>query len=66
MTDRVGVGIDVHRFGADRVLFLAGLEWPGEPGLEGHSDADVGRDRRHGCRVGGGISAAGPARCPPR
>lgn len=41
MTDRVGIGIDVHRFGGDRVLSLAGLQWPGEPGLEGHSDADV-------------------------
>lgn len=40
----VGVGTDVHAFvGADnpRPLWVAGLEWPGEPGLEGHSDADV-------------------------
>ena len=38
---KVGVGVDVHRFGGDRVLMVAGLAWPGEPGLEGHSDADV-------------------------
>lgn len=38
---RVGIGIDVHRFGADRPLFLGTLEWPGQPGLIGHSDADV-------------------------
>jgi 2-C-methyl-D-erythritol 2,4-cyclodiphosphate synthase len=33
----------VHRFAPDGAapLRLAGLEWPGEPGLEGHSDADV-------------------------
>lgn len=41
---RTGIGIDVHAFAAPesgRVLALAGLTWPGEPGLEGHSDADV-------------------------
>lgn len=41
---RVGIGVDVHAFapeGADRELWIAGLVWPGEPGLEGHSDADV-------------------------
>jgi 2-C-methyl-D-erythritol 2,4-cyclodiphosphate synthase len=40
----VGIGLDVHRFAApasDRPLRVAGLEWPGEPGLEGHSDGDV-------------------------
>ena len=41
MNPRIGIGVDVHRFGGDRVLHLAGLQWPGEPGLEGHSDADV-------------------------
>ena len=41
MTPRIGIGIDVHRFGGDRVLMVAGLAWPGEPGLLGHSDADV-------------------------
>jgi len=38
---RVGIGVDVHRFTHDRPLWLAGLHWPGEAGLEGHSDADV-------------------------
>jgi len=39
---RVGVGVDVHPFGGeDRTLALAGLSWPGERGLAGHSDADV-------------------------
>lgn len=38
---RVGVGVDVHPFAADRPLFLAGLAWPHEPGLVGHSDGDV-------------------------
>ena len=39
----VGIGVDVHRFAprGGGTLRLAGLEWPGEPGLEGHSDADV-------------------------
>lgn len=41
MRPQVGIGVDVHRFGGDRELHLAGLAWPGEPGLEGHSDADV-------------------------
>jgi len=41
---RVGVGVDVHAFapeGSPRDLWVAGLLWPGERGLEGHSDADV-------------------------
>jgi 2-C-methyl-D-erythritol 2,4-cyclodiphosphate synthase len=38
---RVGIGIDAHPFAEGRELWLAGLHWPGEPGLGGHSDADV-------------------------
>src|ERR1039457_6520065 len=38
---RVGVGVDVHPFGPGRELYLAGLFWPGEEGLVGHSDGDV-------------------------
>ncbi|HET8613880.1 MAG TPA: 2-C-methyl-D-erythritol 2,4-cyclodiphosphate synthase [Actinomycetales bacterium] len=41
---RVGVGTDVHAFapeGSTRPLRVAGLEWAGERGLDGHSDADV-------------------------
>ena len=38
---RVGHGYDVHRFGGTRGLVLGGVPFPGEPGLDGHSDADV-------------------------
>ncbi|WP_347976245.1 2-C-methyl-D-erythritol 4-phosphate cytidylyltransferase [Microbacterium sp. ProA8] len=38
---RVGVGTDVHAFGGDGTLWLAGLEWPGETPLSGHSDGDA-------------------------
>jgi 2-C-methyl-D-erythritol 2,4-cyclodiphosphate synthase len=41
---KVGMGVDVHCFaaeGSDRVLHLAGLAWPDEPALEGHSDGDA-------------------------
>lgn len=41
---RVGIGVDVHAYapeGSDRELWIAGLHWPGERGLVGHSDADV-------------------------
>lgn len=37
---RVGSGTDVHAFG-DGPLRLAGLDWPGERGLSGHSDGDA-------------------------
>jgi len=47
---RVGTGMDVHAFEAADVdaaapessgLWLAGLHWPGERALSGHSDGDV-------------------------
>jgi 2-C-methyl-D-erythritol 4-phosphate cytidylyltransferase/2-C-methyl-D-erythritol 2,4-cyclodiphosphate synthase len=38
---RIGHGYDIHRFAPGRWLFLGGIEFPGEDGLLGHSDADV-------------------------
>lgn len=38
---RVGIGTDVHAFGGEGNLWLAGLEWPGEQPLSGHSDGDA-------------------------
>jgi 2-C-methyl-D-erythritol 4-phosphate cytidylyltransferase/2-C-methyl-D-erythritol 2,4-cyclodiphosphate synthase len=38
---RVGTGIDVHAFDDASPLWLAGLHWPGERGLSGHSDGDA-------------------------
>ncbi|MGB2572313.1 2-C-methyl-D-erythritol 2,4-cyclodiphosphate synthase [Micromonospora citrea] len=38
---RVAVGTDIHAFSTGRPCWLAGLHWPGEDGLAGHSDADV-------------------------
>lgn len=42
-TTRVGFGFDVHRFSDDpeRRLIIGGVHFQGEPGLIGHSDADV-------------------------
>ncbi|MFI5402306.1 MAG: 2-C-methyl-D-erythritol 2,4-cyclodiphosphate synthase [Planctomycetota bacterium] len=37
---RVGVGYDIHQFGADRPLRLGGVEIPEGEGLVGYSDAD--------------------------
>ena len=40
---RVGVGTDAHAFSADvnRPMWLAGLLWSDETGVDGHSDGDV-------------------------
>lgn len=38
---RIGQGLDVHPFQVGRRLVLCGVELPTEPGLAGHSDADV-------------------------
>ncbi|MBG6239158.1 2-C-methyl-D-erythritol 4-phosphate cytidylyltransferase/2-C-methyl-D-erythritol 2,4-cyclodiphosphate synthase [Mycetocola sp. CAN_C7] len=37
---RTGIGVDVHAYDESAELWLAGLHWPGEPGLAGHSDGD--------------------------
>ena len=41
MDQRIGIGTDTHAFDPARPCWVAGLLWPGEPGLAGHSDADV-------------------------
>lgn len=38
---RVGLGTDTHAFTEGRELWLAGLFWPDEEGLAGHSDGDA-------------------------
>ncbi len=38
---RIGIGIDVHQFVANRKLIVGGVEIPHIMGLKGHSDADV-------------------------
>ena len=38
---RIGFGYDSHRFKEGRRLVLGGVEFPGETGLAGHSDADA-------------------------
>ena len=38
---RIGYGYDSHRFEPGHRLVLGGVEFPGETGLKGHSDADV-------------------------
>lgn len=41
MSIRVGIGVDAHALAEGVPLVLAGVEFPGEPGLVGHSDGDV-------------------------
>ena len=40
---RVGIGTDAHAFSSDtsRQLWLAGIHWPDDVGVDGHSDGDV-------------------------
>lgn len=40
---RTGIGTDTHRFSSDisKQLYLGTVLWPGEPGLDGHSDGDA-------------------------
>jgi 2-C-methyl-D-erythritol 4-phosphate cytidylyltransferase/2-C-methyl-D-erythritol 2,4-cyclodiphosphate synthase len=40
---RTGIGVDAHAFSSrpDREMWLAGLYWPNEIGVEAHSDGDV-------------------------
>jgi 2-C-methyl-D-erythritol 4-phosphate cytidylyltransferase/2-C-methyl-D-erythritol 2,4-cyclodiphosphate synthase len=40
---RTGIGTDTHRFSSDdsKKLFLGTVLWPGERGLDGHSDGDA-------------------------
>jgi 2-C-methyl-D-erythritol 4-phosphate cytidylyltransferase / 2-C-methyl-D-erythritol 2,4-cyclodiphosphate synthase len=38
---RSGIGVDVHAYDPAAPLRLGGLDWPGEPGLAGHSDGDA-------------------------
>lgn len=41
MTPRTGIGVDIHAYGDSFGLALAGLDWPEERCLDGHSDGDV-------------------------
>jgi 2-C-methyl-D-erythritol 2,4-cyclodiphosphate synthase len=41
VTFRIGIGTDVHAFDETAPAWIAGLHWPGESGLAGHSDGDV-------------------------
>jgi len=62
---RAGVGFDAHRFEAGRPLRLGGLEFPGEPGLAGHSDGDAALhaliDALLGAATAGDIGSLYPA-----
>ena len=41
MTQKIGIGYDIHRLVKGRKLVLGGVEVPHAKGLDGHSDADV-------------------------
>ncbi|MEX0832343.1 MAG: 2-C-methyl-D-erythritol 2,4-cyclodiphosphate synthase [Actinomycetota bacterium] len=41
MSDKFGLGFDVHPREISRPLYLGGVHFEEEPGLAGHSDADV-------------------------
>lgn len=41
MSNRTGIGYDVHPFEEGRKLFLGGVQFDYHKGLKGHSDADV-------------------------
>lgn len=41
MTQRIGAGIDVHRYGPGDHVMLAGVRIPAECGVIAHSDGDV-------------------------
>lgn len=36
-----GIGFDAHQFSTTKPMHLAGLTWPDEFGIDGHSDGDV-------------------------
>lgn len=36
-----GIGFDAHQFSNSKPMHLAGLTWPDEFGIDGHSDGDV-------------------------
>ena len=36
-----GIGFDAHQFSTAKPMHLAGLTWPDEFGIDGHSDGDV-------------------------
>ncbi len=37
----IGIGTDVHAFDPQAPAWIAGLHWPDQSGLSGHSDGDV-------------------------
>ena len=41
MKHLTGIGFDAHKFSSTRPMHLAGLTWPDDFGIEGHSDGDV-------------------------